>query len=132
MMKELNIGHRVNFIGWVMHDDLPAIYRMADLFSFPSRYEGFGIPLVEAMACGCPIVTANTCAPPEVVDGAAVLVDPYDVPAIAEGMRKVLRDRSLRDKMIARGLERAQDFSWDKCARQVLAVFDAVAGSNAG
>jgi glycosyltransferase involved in cell wall biosynthesis len=104
---------------------------MADLFSFPSRYEGFGIPLVEAMACGCPIVTANTCSPPEVVDGAALLVDPYDVAAIAEAMRMVLRDRSLREKMIARGLERAKDFSWDKCARQVLAVFDAVAGPHA-
>jgi glycosyltransferase involved in cell wall biosynthesis len=131
VINELGIADRVNFIGWVQHDDLPAIYRMADLFSFPSRYEGFGIPLVEAMACGCPIVTANTCSPPEVVDGAALLVDPYDVAAIAEAMRMVLRDRSLREKMIARGLERAKDFSWDKCARQVLAVFDAVAGPHA-
>jgi glycosyltransferase involved in cell wall biosynthesis len=78
------------------------------------------------MACGCPIVTATTCAPPEVCDGAAVLVDPYDVEGITRGIRTTLLDPALREKMIARGLERAKDFGWDKCARQVLDVFDAV------
>ncbi len=128
VLKELGLEQRVRFIGWVSHDDLPAIYRLADLFPFPSLYEGFGIPLVEAMACGCPIVTANTCAPPEVVAGAALLVDPYDVAAIAEAMRALLRDGNLRAKLVARGLERAKSFSWEKCARQVLAVFDSVGG----
>jgi glycosyltransferase involved in cell wall biosynthesis len=78
------------------------------------------------MACGCPIVTATTCAPPEVVAGAGCLVDPYDVEAIAAGMRTVLRDPALRKDMIGRGLARARDFSWEKCAREVLSVFDAV------
>lgn len=123
-LRELGLEHRVKFIGWVGHEDLPAIYRMADLFAFPSIYEGFGIPLIEAMACGCPIVTATTCAPPEVCAGAAELVDPLDVQAITAGMRKVLSDSALREKMIARGLERAKDFGWEKCARQVLEVFD--------
>jgi len=131
VIKELGIEQRVRFIGWVSHDDLPAIYRLADLFPFPSLYEGFGIPLVEAMACGCPIVTANTCAPPEVVAGAALLVDPYDVAAIAEAMRTMLRDTDLREKLVARGLQRAKDFSWEKCARQVLDVLDSVGGSGA-
>lgn len=125
-IEQLGLGHRIHFLGWVNHDDLPAIYRMADLFSFPSIYEGFGIPLIEAMACGCPVVSANIGAPPEVCEDAAVLVDPYDVAAITEGMRRVLSDSTLRDKLIARGLERAKDFGWEKCARQVLEVFDYV------
>lgn len=130
-IKQLGLENRIKFLGWVEHTDLPAIYRLAELFAFPSIYEGFGIPLIEAMACGCPILTATTCAPPEVVDGAGYLVDPLDVGAIAEGMRTVLRDPALRAKMIARGLVRAKDFSWEKCARQVLAVFAAVGGASA-
>lgn len=129
IIEELGLADRIQFLGWVWHDDLPAIYQLAELFSFPSLYEGFGIPLVEAMACGCPIVTANTCAPPEVCDGAALLVDPYDVTAIAAAMRKVLSDDTLRAQMIARGLERAKAFTWERCARQVLDVFDTVAGA---
>jgi glycosyltransferase involved in cell wall biosynthesis len=126
-LETLGLKERVQFLGWVQHTDLPAIYRLAELFAFPSLYEGFGIPLVEAMACGCPVLTANTCAPPEVVDGAGYLVDPYDVKAISTGMRTILDDAALRMAMIARGLERAKSFSWEKSAREVLAVFDAVA-----
>jgi glycosyltransferase involved in cell wall biosynthesis len=129
VIESLGIKERVQFIGWVTHTDLPAIYRLADLFAFPSLYEGFGIPLVEAMACGCPILTANTCAPPEVVDGAAYLVDPLDVSAIAEGLRALLVNSELRERMVLRGLERAKDFSWEQCASQVLAVFEHVASS---
>jgi glycosyltransferase involved in cell wall biosynthesis len=83
------------------------------------------------MACGCPIVTANTCAPPDVTAGAAQLVDPLDVDAIANAMRQVLRDPELRARMVGRGLQRARDFSWEKNAREVLAAFDAVAGTSA-
>ena len=122
----LGLADRVRFLGWVSHADLPAIYRLAELFAFPSLYEGFGIPLVEAMACGCPVLTANTCAPPEVLDGAGCLVDPYDVRSIAAGLRMTLGDPALRAAMAARGLERAKEFSWEKCAREVLGVFDAV------
>jgi glycosyltransferase involved in cell wall biosynthesis len=123
-MAELGIADRVLFPGWIVHTDLPAVYALADSFSFPSLYEGFGIPLIEAMACGCPIVTASTCAPPEVTDGAAVLVDPLDVDDIANGMRRVISDQQLRARLIARGLERAADFGWEKCATEVLALFD--------
>ena len=122
-MQALGISDRVYFPGWIEHEDLPAVYCLADLFSFPSLYEGFGIPLLEAMACGCPIVTANTCAPPEVTDGAACLVDPLDVDSIALGMREVIRDRERRERMIARGLARARDFSWEQCAGQILSMF---------
>jgi glycosyltransferase involved in cell wall biosynthesis len=124
VIAQLGIADRVLFPGWILHTDLPAVYSLADLFSFPSLYEGFGIPLIEAMACGCPIVTANTCAPPEVTDGAAVLVDPLNVDDIANGMRRVIFDQALRATLVARGLARAQDFSWEKCATEVLALFD--------
>jgi glycosyltransferase involved in cell wall biosynthesis len=124
VIESLGLADRVLFPGWILHTDLPAVYALADHFSFPSLYEGFGIPLIEAMACGCPIVTADTCAPPEVVDGAAVLVDPLRVEDIAAGMRKVIFDTELRARLIARGLQRAADFSWEKCAAEVLALFD--------
>jgi glycosyltransferase involved in cell wall biosynthesis len=126
VMRELKLEDRVCFPGWIEHGDLPAVYSLADLFAFPSLYEGFGIPLIEAMACGCPIVTANTCAPPEVLQGSGCLVDPLSVEDIAAGMRKVLSDAPLRAEMIAKGLERAKAFSWERCARQVLAAFDSL------
>jgi glycosyltransferase involved in cell wall biosynthesis len=124
VIAELGIADRVLFPGWIEHGDLPAVYCLADHFSFPSLYEGFGIPLIEAMACGCPIVTASTCAPPEVTAGAAVLVDPLSVEDIARGMRRVIEDADMRATLIARGLERAADFGWERCADQVLALFD--------
>jgi glycosyltransferase involved in cell wall biosynthesis len=126
VMHELHLEERVFFPGWIQHTDLADVYSLADLFAFPSLYEGFGIPLIEAMACGCPIVTANTCAPPEVLDGAGCLVDPLSVEDIAAGMLKVLSDGALRGRMIERGLERARAFSWQTCAKQVLEVFDAL------
>jgi glycosyltransferase involved in cell wall biosynthesis len=125
-MQRLGLADRILFPGWIEHGDLAAVYSLADLFLFPSLYEGFGIPLVEAMACGCPIVTANTCAPPEVVAGAGVLVDPQSVADIAAGIRRAVHDERLRAELVARGLERAKAFSWNQCARQVLAVFDAL------
>ena len=126
VVRELKIEDRLSFPGWVQHSDLPTVYSLAEQFAFPSLYEGFGIPLIEAMACGCPIVTANTCAPPEVLDGAGCLVDPLSVEDIAAGMRKVLFDEPLRAAMIAKGLERAKAFGWDQCARQLLAAFDSL------
>ncbi len=126
LIRVLGLDERVQFTGWIDHDDLPAVYSLADLFAFPSLYEGFGIPLLEAMGCGCPIVTANTCAPPEVVDGAAQLVDPLDVDDIAAGMRKVLADAKLRERLVARGLVRARDFGWELCAERVLGLFESL------
>ncbi len=126
VIDELGLADRVIFPGWISHADLPVVYALADMFVFPSLHEGFGIPLLEAMACGCPIVTANTGSPPEVVAGAARLVDPLDVDSIADGMAAVLSDQALRMDMIAKGIERAKDFSWDKCAAGLLAIFDSL------
>ena len=126
VIQDLGIADRVCFPGWVTHSDLPAVYCLADLFAFPSLYEGFGIPLLEAMACGCPIVTANTCAPPEVTAGAAYLVDPLSVDDIALGIQKVIGDRALRADMIDKGIARAKDFGWEKCSRELLALFDSL------
>ena len=126
VIDELGLADRVIFPGWIPHADLPAVYALADLFVFPSLHEGFGIPLLEAMACGCPIVTANTGSPPEVVAGAARLVDPLQIDSIADGMEAVLSEHALKTDMIARGLVRAKDYSWDKCAAELLAMLDSL------
>jgi glycosyltransferase involved in cell wall biosynthesis len=130
VMEDLQLRDRVYFPGWIQHGDLPAVYSLADLFAFPSLYEGFGIPLIEAMACGCPVVAADTCAAPEVLGGSGWLVDPLSVESIAAGMKKVLFDSELRAAMVAKGIERAKAFSWEQCAKQVLAVFDTLEHSN--
>ena len=130
LIDELSLQDRVHFPGWISHADLPSLYRLADLFSFPSLHEGFGIPLLEAMACGCPILTANTCAPPEVVGDAALLINPMDVDAIATGMLELLTNPELRRRNIARGLNRVHEFGWERCAREVLALFESVMQSS--
>jgi glycosyltransferase involved in cell wall biosynthesis len=128
-IAELGLENRIQFPGWIAHEDLAAVYSLADLFVFPSLHEGFGIPLLEAMACGCPIVAANTGSVPEVVNGSAYLVDPLNVGSIAAGIQTVLLDDKLRADLIERGLLRAKDFSWEKTARQLLAVFDSMSSA---
>jgi len=125
-VQELGLQDRVHLPGWLSHDDLPLLYNLADLFVFPSLYEGFGIPLIEAMACGCPILTADRGSPSEVTGDAALLVDPFDVDAMAQGMRTLLTDPSARMDLRAKGLERARAFSWDHCAEQVLRLLEDV------
>lgn len=124
LIEELGLAHRVHLPGWITHDDLPVVYCLASLFSFPSLHEGFGIPLLEAMACGCPIVTANTCAPPEVTGDAAYLVDPRNIDDCAKGMHIMLTDRQLRAAKIAAGLDRVKAFSWERCANAVLTLLE--------
>jgi glycosyltransferase involved in cell wall biosynthesis len=104
-------------------DDLPALYNGASLFVFPSLYEGFGLPVLEAMACGTPVITSNVSSLPEVAGNAAMLVDPYNVDALAGTMRHVLSDQALAADLRARGLQRAQQFSWERTARETLAVY---------
>jgi glycosyltransferase involved in cell wall biosynthesis len=119
-------GDRVRILGFVDDADLPALYRNAVLFAFPSLYEGFGFPVLEAMACGVPVVTSSVSSLPEVAGDAALLVDPLDVDGLAEAMARALEDADLRQAMVARGLVQAAWFTWERAARQLLAAFDGV------
>jgi glycosyltransferase involved in cell wall biosynthesis len=118
----------VRFLGYLPEETLAIMYRLAGLFVFPSLYEGFGLPPLEAMASGTPVVTSNVSSLPEVVGDAAVLVDPYDPGAIAEGMFRVLTDETLRGTMRRRGVARARQFSWEDSVRRVRGIYSLAAG----
>jgi glycosyltransferase involved in cell wall biosynthesis len=115
--------HVVRFLGFVPFETLRCFYHSAAAFVFPSRYEGFGLPPLEAMACGTPVVTSNVSSLPEVVGDAAVMVNPENVFEIARGIRDALLDEKLRETLIRRGKERAERFSWERTARQVLEIY---------
>jgi glycosyltransferase involved in cell wall biosynthesis len=127
-VERLELAGCVHFTGYVEEEDLPALYNGADLFVFPSLYEGFGLPVLEAMACGAPVVTSNTSSLPEVAGDATLLADPEDVEAITEAMRRVLADRALAKELQAKGLERAEQFTWERTARETIAVYEKVLG----
>jgi glycosyltransferase involved in cell wall biosynthesis len=120
--------------GFVELEDMPALYGLARALVFPSRYESFGIPIVEAMACGCPVITSSTSACPEVAGGAAILVDPDDVEGLASAMYRVSLDDPLVRDLQQRGLRRAADFSWTASARTLLSELEGAArvGRRAG
>ncbi len=118
----------VRFLGFVPDETLAALYRLATVFVFPSLYEGFGLPPLEAMASGTPVVASNCSSLPEVCGDAAVLVDPYSAESIAEGIRRVLADPDLRASLIERGLSRVGDFSWESSVRRVHEVYMSAAG----
>jgi glycosyltransferase involved in cell wall biosynthesis len=121
-IAELGLAGEVVFLGWLPFDDIPVIYSGAELFVFPSLHEGFGIPVVEAFACGVPVVCSGIEPLIEVAGGAARLVDPLSVDDMAEGMLKVLTDSGLRDSLVRDGLKRAAAFSWEKTARDTLSI----------
>jgi glycosyltransferase involved in cell wall biosynthesis len=116
----------VRFFGFVPDATLAILYRLARVFVFPSLYEGFGLPPLEAMASGTPVITSNVSSLPEVVGDAAMLIDPYEPDAIAGAMRRVLVDDRLRDDMRERGLARAREFSWGQSIRRVREIYDEV------
>lgn len=126
------LAERVRLLPNLAEADLPALYSGAEVFAFPSLYEGFGLPPLEAMACGAPVLCANTSSLPEVVGDAALMVDPASVAAIAAGLRRLLDDPALRDEFRSRGLRRAGAFSWQRTARLILAVYAAVAERRGG
>ncbi|HVW69756.1 MAG TPA: glycosyltransferase family 1 protein, partial [Steroidobacteraceae bacterium] len=122
----LGLGDWVKWAGWVDNTTLPAFYQMAEALLLPSLFESFGMPIVEAMACGCPVVTSNRYGTQEIAGPAAVLVDPDSVEAIADGLARALADTALRTDLIARGRERARQFTWENCARQTLSVLESI------
>ena len=116
----------VRFFGFVPDATLAILYRLARVFVFPSLYEGFGLPPLEAMASGTPVITSNVSSLPEVAGDAAMLIDPYEPDAIAGAMRRVLLDDRLRDDMRERGLARVREFSWDRSVRRVRDIYEEV------
>jgi glycosyltransferase involved in cell wall biosynthesis len=125
-VEELGLERKVVFTDYVPEGDLPALLSGARLFAFPSLYEGFGMPVLEAMACGIPVVCSNTSSLPEVAGDAALLVDPLDVGELAATMERVLGDEGLRAELVRRGFEQVRKFSWERCARETLDVLENV------
>lgn len=121
-------AERIHFLDYVPAAQLPALYNLAGAFVFPSRYEGFGLPLLEAMACGTPVISSNASSLPEVVGDAGVLVPPDDVPGWAQAVVELMQDAGRRDEFTRRGLERARAFSWQRAAEQTVEVYRKACG----
>ena len=121
--KHLAARERIVFLDYVPTDELPALYSMAQSLVFASLYEGFGLPVLEAMACGCPVIASRATSLPEVGGDSVLYVDPYDIEEIAEAMCRVLRDVELRTRLRHQGLQRARLFSWEKTAQDVCQIF---------
>jgi glycosyltransferase involved in cell wall biosynthesis len=126
-LDETNIKDAVVLTGYVPESDLPALYSGALCFVYPSYFEGFGLPPLEAMKCGAAVIVGNRTSLPEVVGDAALAVDPFDVDAIASAIRKLVNDKSLRRELSVKGLQRANEFNWQETARKTLAVYKEVA-----
>ncbi len=125
-VHKYKLHKHVRFFGFVPDKTLAVLYRLADVFVFPSLYEGFGLPPLEAMASGTPVITSNVSSLPEVVGDAALLIDPYEADAIALAMRRVLTDAALREDLRRRGLQRVKEFSWERSVRRVHAIYQEV------
>jgi glycosyltransferase involved in cell wall biosynthesis len=125
-LSDLHLIEKVTLLGPFPDADLPALYSAADVFAFPSLYEGFGLPVLEAMACGTPVVASNTSSIPEVAGGAGLLVAPHDAQALAEALERVLSDVELRAAMRGKGFAQAQRFTWERTAQATLDLYRAV------
>jgi glycosyltransferase involved in cell wall biosynthesis len=127
-VDRLHLQDVVHFTGYLPAEDLPAVYNAAEVFAFPSLYEGFGLPVIEAMACGTPTITSRTSSLEEIAADAALTVDPCDVGALAAATVSLAGDAGLRHTLARRGLQRAREFSWSRSARDVLALYARVVG----
>jgi glycosyltransferase involved in cell wall biosynthesis len=124
LAEELSIGADVNFTGRVTDSELVNLYQRASVMVFPSFYEGFGLPPLEAMACGCPVIASNASAVPEVVGTAALLFDPSSADQLAASIRTVLTRHELREELIDRGLSNSRRFTWEETARRTLQIYE--------
>lgn len=122
--QELGVSEQVSFIGFVPEEDLVALYNLAEVFLYPSLYEGFGLPILEAMACGTPVVTSRAGSIPEVAGDAVLWVDPYSVESISLGMIELVTNKQLAQYLRAAGLEQAKRFSWQRTASEMLQIYE--------
>jgi glycosyltransferase involved in cell wall biosynthesis len=122
-IQRLGLNERVHIVGYVEEKSLPVLYSLATVFVYPSLYEGFGLPVLDAMQCGVPVLTSNVSSLPEVAGDAALLVTPTEVEDIAHGLSRLLEHADLRAELRARGYQRVREFSWERCARETLAVY---------
>jgi len=127
-IEELGLEDRVQFTGYMPQDDLPMVYNLASLFVYPTKYEGFGFPTLEAMACGTPVVTTAISSLPEIVGNAGILVPPGDEQELTGAMVEVLSDPIFYDQLRTRGLQRSEQFTWERTARETLKVYQQVLG----
>jgi glycosyltransferase involved in cell wall biosynthesis len=130
-MSRPELASHIRVLGFVSDDDLPALYSASAAFLYPSRYEGFGLPPLEAMACGVPVVASNRSSMPEVVGDGGVLVDPDDIDAMVTAVASLLRNPSARQEWRRRAVKRAAEFSWERTARMTYAVYERVAAATA-
>lgn len=126
IIKELRLTEKICLIDYIADADMPAVYSASKAFIFLSIREGFGLPALEAMACGAPVIAANAASLPEVVADAGILVEPFDVEGIAQKMRELIINQSLRDSLSKNGVRRAREFSWRKAAKETLKVYEEV------
>ncbi len=122
-VEKLGLGDRVLRLGYVPHELLSSFYSAADAFVFPTHYEGFGLPLLEAMTCGCPVVSSDNSSVEEVTAGGAIRVNSHDVEGFANAVSQVLTDSELRDRLVAAGKAQAATFSWTRCAETTMEVY---------
>ena len=116
----------IQFLGFVPDEDLPALYTLADLFVFPTLYEGFGIPVIEAQRCGCPVLTSESSALPEIAGAGAVYVDPYDIKDISDVIGRILTDNQLATALVGEGYKNAERFSWEASAQKLRQIIESV------
>jgi glycosyltransferase involved in cell wall biosynthesis len=128
-VDRLGLRDRVLWTGYIPDEDRVPFYNAADFLVYPSWYEGFGMPLLEAMQSGCPVIASRVSALPEVVGQAGLLIDPGDVEGLSQAMLRLAREPGLRERLREAGLARARRFSWEESARKTLGVFEAVTGN---